>query len=270
MKDINDRGMVVIGCGFMGKALLEGWLKQGVLPAAIHVQDPMPSEWLLQQKGMHLNAPLPKKPAVLVIATKPQILDEVLPPLAHFGGGDTTVVSIVTGASVSRLESLFGATTPIVRAMPNLPATVGAGVTAYVQNDQVNDQLGQMVKELFNAVGMAIELSNEDQMHAVTGISGSGPAYIFAMAEAMTAAGVEMGLTPELSNILAVHTIAGAGSMMQETNIDASNLRLAVTSKGGTTAAALEHLLAPEVGLFELMKKTTNASRNRSIELSKS
>jgi pyrroline-5-carboxylate reductase len=119
-----------------------------------------------------------------------------------------------------------------------------------------------------SAVGTAIELSDESQMHAVTGVSGSGPAYVFAMAEAMTKAGEAMGLPTELASTLAVHTIAGAGAMMRQTGTEAGDLRQAVTSKGGTTAEALKQLLAPNDGLFRLMEKTCKASCARSIELS--
>jgi pyrroline-5-carboxylate reductase len=267
MKNINERGMVVIGCGFMGKAMLEGWLGKGVNPDAIYVQDPAPSDWLQSQTSMHLNQPLPANPAVLVIATKPQVLDQVLPPLSHFGNGETVVVSIATGAPLTYFEANFGSDTPVARAMPNLPAAVGAGVTVFVQNANVSASQRQMVVDLFNAVGVAIELDDESQMHAVTGISGSGPAYIFAMAEAMTQAGETMGLPTKLATTLAVYTVAGAGQMMRETGIDASDLRRAVTSKGGTTAEALKPLLAENTGLFDLMRKASAASRDRSIEL---
>lgn len=267
MKLINERGMVLIGCGFMGKALVEGWLDKGVQPGAIHVQDPTPSDWVQAQAGMHVNEALPANPAVLVIATKPQVLDQVLPPLASFGNGETVVLSIATGAPLAYYEGVFGAQTPVARAMPNLPAAVGAGVTVYARNAQLSDAQAAMVAALFDAVGVAIELADEGQMHAVTGISGSGPAYLFAMAEAMTSAGEAMGLPKDLAAVLAVNTIAGAGAMMQKTGTEAGALRQAVTSKGGTTAEALKHLMDPETGLHPLMKAASRASHDRSIEL---
>lgn len=267
MKAINQRGMVVIGCGFMGKAMLEGWLAAGIDADAIHIQDPMPSEWLLAQGGMHLNQPLPDDPAVLVIATKPQVLNLALPPVAHYGDGDTVVLSIATGAPLAYYEAMFGARTPVARAMPNLPAAVGAGVTVFARNAAVSDAQNAMVTALLDAVGVAIELDDENQMHAVTGISGSGPAYVFAMAEAMTAAGEAMGLPQDLASKLAVHTIQGAGQMMVQPDADAGALRRAVTSKGGTTAEALKHLMDPDTGLFDLMAKASRASHDRSIEL---
>jgi pyrroline-5-carboxylate reductase len=269
VKAINQRGMVLIGCGFMGKALVEGWLASGVESQAIHVQDPTPSDWLLAQTGFHLNQELPANPAVLVIATKPQVLDAVLPPLARFGNGDTVVLTIATGAPLDYYASIFGADTPVVRAMPNLPAAVGAGVTVFACNTNVSEAQNRLVAELFDAVGVGIALDDESQMHAVTGISGSGPAYVFAMAEAMTQAGEAMGLPRTLATTLAVHTISGAGRMLRQTGSDAGDLRRAVTSKGGTTAEALKQLTAPGTGLAELMAKASAASRDRSIELSK-
>lgn len=267
MKTINDKAMIVIGCGFMGKAMLEGWFAQGIAPGAVYVQDPRPSEWLQSQSGLHLNEPLPEDPAVLVIATKPQVLDDVLPALAGFGDGQTTVLSVATGAPISYYEGVFGAQTPVVRAMPNLPAAVGSGVTVFSRNAYVDADKAAMITQLLEAVGQTIELEDEGQMHAVTGISGSGPAYLFAMAEAMRQAGEAMGLPKDLAETLAVHTIAGAGDMMRETGTEPGALRRAVTSKGGTTAEALEYLMAPETGLFDLMGKACKASRDRSIVL---
>lgn len=259
----------MIGCGFMGKAMLEGWLARGVDPAAVYIQDPSPTDWVKAQ-GVHVNGDLPDDPAVLVIATKPQMLDDVLPPLARFGQGQTLVLTVATGAPLAYYEDTLGAGTPVVRAMPNLPAAVGAGVTVYVCNDHVTAEQRALAEKLFTATGTAIALEDEGQMHAVTGISGSGPAYVFAMAEAMTQAGEAMGLPSELARVLAVQTIAGAGQMMRDTGTEAADLRKAVTSKGGTTAEALKHLMAPGTGLFDLMAKAADASRRRSIELGQS
>ncbi len=267
MKAINERGLVLVGCGFMGRALLEGWLAAGVRPEAMHVQDPSPSDWLRGQGGLHLNAALPEDPAVLVIAVKPQLLDQVLPSLARFGGGGTLVVTIVTGYPAARYETALGAGPPVVRAMPNLPSAVGSGVTVYARNGVVDAAQAQLAAELFGAVGTAIELEDEATIHAVTGISGSGPAYVFAMAEAMTRAGEAMGLPPDLAARLALHTIGGAADMMRQTGTPPAELRRAVTSPAGTTAAALRQLTAPGAGLDELMERTAKASRDRSVEL---
>ncbi|MEH6739092.1 MAG: pyrroline-5-carboxylate reductase [Sulfitobacter sp.] len=267
MKQINARGLVMIGCGFMGKALLEGWFARGVQPGAVYVQDPTPSDWVLSQSELHVNEVLPENPAVLLIAIKPQMLGDVLPDLKRFGGGETLVISIVTGAALEVYEMAFGPDTPVVRAMPNLPAAVGAGVSVYACNARVNADQADIAAELFGAVGTAIRLDDEAQIHAVTGISGSGPAYVFAMAEAMTKAGEALGLPSALAATLAVHTIAGAGEMMRKAKAGPAELRKAVTSKGGTTAESLKVLMASDTGLFELMERATRASHNRSSEL---
>ncbi|MEP2530023.1 pyrroline-5-carboxylate reductase [Shimia sp.] len=264
MKQINERGLVMIGCGFMGKALLEGWLARGVDPGAVYVQDPRPSEWVLSQTGLRVNETPPSAPAVVLIAIKPQGLSAALPDLVRFGGGDTLVVSIVTGVALDVYEAALGQGTPVVRVMPNLPAAVGAGVSVYACNAHVSAAQNILAAELFHAVGSAIQLQDEDQIHAVTGISGSGPAYLFAMAEAMTQAGQALGLPDRLARSLAVETIAGAGQMMRDTGTDPAELRQAVTSKGGTTAEALKVLLASGNGLPDLMEQAARASCERS------
>lgn len=259
----------MIGCGFMGQAMLEGWIAKGVKSKSIYVQDPRPSDWIMAQPGLQVNAPMPDNPAVLVIAVKPQMLAQVLPDLSRFGGGETLVVTIVTGYPLASYDAAFGAGTPVVRVMPNLPSAVGAGVSAYACNTHVSDHQQRQTEALLGAVGVAISLADEDQLHAVTGISGSGPAYIFAMAEALAEAGEAMGLPAELAATLALHTITGASQMMRVSDTPPSDLRDAVTSKGGTTAEALKVLMNPDKGLSNLMKKATQASRDRSLELGK-
>ncbi len=269
MKEVNERGLVLVGCGFMGKALLEGWMAKGVRPDAVWVQDPAPSDWLTSQAAIHVNQTPPENPAVLVIATKPQILDQALPGLAPFGGGSTVVISIAAGAPISLFEATFGAETPIVRVMPNLPASIGVGASALFASGATNPDQTALVRTMFEAVGSVVELEEEHLLHAVTGLSGSGPAYVFALAEAMAQAGVEAGLPPELAKILAAQTVSGAGEMLRAPDADAAALRVAVTSKGGTTAAGLVEFMA-EDGIGPLTRKTVDAAKRRSIELSES
>lgn len=267
MQEVNEGGLVLVGCGFMGKALLEGWIAKGVRPGAVWVQDPAPSDWLQSQSDLHINEAPPENPAALVIATKPQILDQVLPGLAPFGGGSTVVVSIAAGAPISLFETTFGAETPIVRVMPNLPASIGVGASALFANEATNPDQTAFVRMMFEAVGSVVELEEEDLLHAVTGLSGSGPAYVFALAEAMAQAGVDAGLPPELAKILAAQTVSGAGAMLRDPDADATSLRVAVTSKGGTTAAGLVEFMAKD-GIAPLTRKTVDAAKRRSIELS--
>jgi pyrroline-5-carboxylate reductase len=269
MKSINTHGLVLIGCGFMGKALLQGWLKCGISATSIHVQDPTPSEWLKSQVGLQLNTPLPETPAAIVLATKPQVLETVLPSLARFGDGQTVFISIAAGASISMFEAHLGAQTPIVRAMPNLPASVGQGMTGLFVNTNASPDNATLVHELFAAVGASIAVDDEDQLHLVTGVSGSGPAYVFAVAEAMAQAGERLGLPPHLAKKLAVQTVVGAGAMLAEPNTNPNELRIAVTSKGGTTAAGLEKLMQTPAGISALIHETVDAARKRSVDLSK-
>lgn len=264
MEKLNANGLVMVGCGFMGQALLQGWFANGLRPDAVTVQDPGPSDWLLAQPGLRINETLPKDPAAIVIATKPQILDVVLPDLAHFGNDKTVVISIAAGAPVCLFEQHFGAETPVIRAMPNLPASVGHGATALYHNAAATDHLA-LAETMFSAVGTCVTVPDEEMMHLVTGLSGSGPAYVFAMAEAMAAAACDLGLPKILATALAHQTVAGAGAMLAQPAADAEALRRSVTSKGGTTAAGLTALV-PDLNL--LMGETIRAASERSVELS--
>ena len=264
MDKLNAAGLVMVGCGFMGQALLEGWLSNGLKAEAVFVQDPAPTEWLKGQSDLRLNEPLPSAPAAIVIATKPQILDKVLPGLAQFGNGTTAVISIAAGAPVRLYERHRGADTPVIRAMPNLPASVGQGATALYGNAAAAEHLA-MANTLFSAVGTCVTLLDEEMMHLVTGLSGSGAAFVFAVVEAMINAAHDLGLPLDLASALAHQTVAGAGAMLAEPKADAEELRRAVTSKGGTTAAGLA-ALTPR--LTPLIRDTVNAARERSLELS--
>lgn len=262
----NARGLVLIGCGFMGQALLEGWLAAGVAPEAVTIQDPTPSDWLSAQSGIRLNADLPDNPAVVVIEAKPQILDARLPSLTQFFGGDTVVISIAAGAPIDLFETHLGSKAPIIRAMPNLPASVGLGATAMFANAASTPSDIALAETLFAAVGLSVQLPQENMLHLVTGLSGSGPAYVFAMAEPMAAAAHDLGLPMDLAKTLALQTVAGAGKMLGAPGADASTLRDAVTSKGGTTAAGLDQLIGTGA-LTNLVSDTINAAQCRSQEL---
>lgn len=268
MELINQNGIVLVGCGFMGQALLSGWLNSGVLPTRVTVLDPSPSDWVRAQHGVRINVDLPKNPAVIVIATKPQILADALPKLAGACGPDTVVVSIAAGAQIALFEETFGANTPILRAMPNLPACVGAGATGIYANRASSPENIALIETLFSAVGTSVTLPDENMLHAVTGLSGSGPAYVFAMAEAMIQAAIDTGLPAELARDLAVQTLVGAGKILAAPDADPKDLRIAVTSKGGTTAAGLDQFLHAPDGIKPLVKRTVDAARRRSIALS--
>ena len=269
LSPIADRGLVLLGCGKMGTALLEGWLAGGVAPASVTVLEPKPSPRLaeLAGVGLRLNAELPPHPAVAVLAVKPQMMGEALPRLAALGNGDTLFVSIAAGTPIRSFEAALGARTPIVRAMPNTPAAVGRGITALVANAHAGAGARDLAEALMRAVGQTVRLDDEAQMDAVTAVSGSGPAYVFLMIEALAAAGEAEGLSPELALALARATVAGAGALAESNDRAPTALRVDVTSPGGTTAAALAVLMEEETGLPALVRRGVAAAAARSREL---
>lgn len=263
--DLNARGLVLVGCGRMGGALLDGWLKNGLAAAAVHVLDPHPRAEL-SGLGISLNREVPADPAVLVIAVKPQMMADVLPKLAV--GTDTLVVSVAAGVTIAAYEAAFPAS-PVVRAMPNTPAAIGQGITAIIGNAKAGPARMDLAEALMAAVGRVVRLQDESQMDAVTALSGSGPAYVFHMIEAMAAAGEAEGLSPALSLALARATVAGAGALAVSADEDPATLRENVTSPGGTTAAGLRALMDAETGLPPLMRRTVSAAAARGRELGK-
>lgn len=263
LDEIGARGLVLLGCGKMGSAMLAGWLERGLPPAAVHVIDPAPSDWL-KASGVALAGDLPPDPAVLLVAVKPQMMAEALPRVAPLGGGRTLVVSVAAGTPLARFEDAFGPGTPVVRAMPNTPAAVGQGITALAANDAAGAEGLATAEALLSAVGRVVRLADEAQMDAVTGVSGSGPAYVFHMVEALAAAGEAEGLAPDLAMALARQTVAGAGALLAGSEESVAQLRVNVTSPQGTTAAGLDVLMEE---LPELMRRTVAAAAARSREL---
>ncbi|SMO32604.1 pyrroline-5-carboxylate reductase [Paracoccus laeviglucosivorans] len=262
---LNARGLVLIGCGRMGGALLDGWLKNGLNARAVHVVDPNPRPEL-SDLGVSVNGALPEDPAVLVIAVKPQMMADVLPRLSV--GADTLVISVAAGVTLAAYQAAFPAA-PIVRSMPNTPAAIGQGITAIIGNDKAGEPQLALAQALLSAVGRVVRLEAEEQMDAVTALSGSGPAYVFHMIEAMAAAGEAEGLSPALALELARVTVAGAGALAVSADEDPAKLRENVTSPGGTTAAGLRQLMDVDVGLPPLMRRTIAAAAERGRELGK-
>ena len=265
-KSIEQNGLVLLGCGKMGSAMLQGWLDQGLPKTSVWVLDPYPSDWL-KATGVHINTDLPDRPAVVLVAVKPQMMGDALPTLAAKGNGDTLFVSVAAGTPIAQFEAALGDKTPIVRAMPNTPAAVGKGITAIIGNAHVSAEALDMAETLLAAVGQVVRLDNEEQIDAVTGVSGSGPAYVFHMIETMAAAGEAQGLSPELSLQLAKATVAGAGVLAEEADDNPSQLRVNVTSPNGTTQAALEVLMDQDNGFPALLKRAVSAAVERSKEL---
>ena len=263
---IEERGMVLLGCGKMGSAMLAGWLSGGLSPRAVWVLDPQPSDWV-RGTGVHVNDGLPDAPALALIAVKPQMMGDALPSMRALGGGNTVFLSVAAGTPIVTFEGAFGSDSPIIRAMPNTPAAVGRGITAMVGNAQATaDHMG-MAEALLSAVGQVVRLDDENQMDAVTALSGSGPAYVFHLIETLAAAGEAEGLPPDLALTLARATVGGAGQLAEDADEDPGQLRVNVTSPNGTTQAALEVLMDEDHGFPALLRRAVRAAADRSREL---
>ncbi|MDF2231321.1 pyrroline-5-carboxylate reductase [Albimonas sp. CAU 1670] len=263
------RGVTLLGCGKMGGAMLEGWLASGLPPASVTVIDPNPSDRLkaLAGEGLKLNPESLGEADVCILAVKPQMMGEAAPKVAGLAAGGALYVSIAAGTPISAFEKLFGEDAAIVRAMPNTPAAVGRGITALIGNAKVSEAQMAAAETLLAAVGETVRLEDESQMDAVTALSGSGPAYVFHLIEAMEAAGVAAGLPQELAARLARVTVQGAGELARLSPESPAQLRVNVTSPGGTTAAALSVLMAEGEGLTELATRAVAAAAARSREL---
>lgn len=265
---IAQKGLVLLGCGKMGSAMLAGWLADGLPAQSVWVIDPAPSDWVRAQ-GVHLNAQLPQDPAIVLVAVKPQMMGAALPVLREMGNGTTLFVSIAAGTPIATFADVLGNQTPIVRAMPNTPAAIGQGITALVGNTRTTAAQMDLAEDMLSAVGETVRLSDEAQMDAVTALSGSGPAYVFHLIETMAAAGVTQGLPAALAVKLATATVAGAGALAQQSEEGPDQLRINVTSPNGTTQAALEVLMNTDDGFPALLNRAVTAAAARSKELSR-
>lgn len=269
---LSDIGsLVLVGAGKMGGAMLHGWLKKGMNPKAVAIVDPhIGSEafsMLIEYSvAHHKDAAEITDPAdIVVLAVKPQQMGEALPALKGVIGPSTLVVSIAAGTTLANLSAVLG-DGPIVRVMPNTPAQVGQGMSVAVGNGAVTEAHRRVVTNLLNAVGKTGWIGDEALIDAVTALSGSGPAYVFLLVEAMAAAGEKAGLTRELAMLLARQTVVGAGALLGGVPTDAATLRKNVTSPGGTTAAALAVLMGDQ-GWQPLIDEAIAAAARRSREL---
>ena len=266
--DVAQNGLVLLGCGKMGSAMLQGWLAGGLPASSVWVLEPQPSDWLIAT-SVHLNQGLPAAPAIVLIAVKPQMMTAALPGLAALGNGKTLFLSIAAGTTIAYYESVLGAQTPIIRAMPNTPAAVGRGISAIIGNAQATEADMALAEALLSAVGQVVRLDGEHQMDAVTAVSGSGPAYVFHLIEALAAAGEAEGLSAALAMQLARATVTGAGELAHLAPESAAQLRINVTSPAGTTAAALAVLMDPDTGFAPLLRRAVKAAADRGRELGK-
>jgi pyrroline-5-carboxylate reductase len=263
------KGLIVLaGAGKMGSAMLAGWLARGLDASNVVVIEPQPSEEVgaLTAKGIRLNPPGDVNAATLVIALKPQIFREAGPMLKRFSGPSTLAVSIMAGTPLAAISGVCGGS--VVRAMPNTPAAIGRGITVAVAATNVSAGQRAVADALLRATGSVEWIDDESLMDAVTAVSGSGPAYIFLLAEELARAGVEAGLPQQLAAKLARETVAGSGELLHRSDLTAATLRQNVTSPGGTTAAALEVLMGPN-GLQSLLTRAVAAATRRSKELAK-
>ncbi|MFV0335498.1 MAG: pyrroline-5-carboxylate reductase [Tropicimonas sp.] len=248
--------------------MLQGLLDSGFPPERVTVLDPHPSDWHTGL-GIRRTAELPADKAIVLVAVKPQMMTEALPRLAPLGNGGTLFLTVAAGTALSFYEWTLGAQTPVIRAMPNTPAAVGRGITAIVGNATASAADMDLAEHFLSAVGQVVRLDSEEQMDAVTALSGSGPAYVFHLVEAMAQAGIAQGLPEDLAMDLARATVAGAGELLHRSEESAAQLRINVTSPKGTTEAALNQLMRAEDGLPAVMKRAVAAATERSRELGK-
>ena len=267
-----DGPLVLAGAGNMGGAMLAGWLARGLSPDQILVQDPGPPPAvaaMLAKAGIEPQstfASVSPPPAVILTAVKPQEMDKVFPSLARLAGPRTVVLSIAAGRTIAGFEKHLAAGIGVVRAMPNTPAAVGRGITVCCPNGHVTAAQRKTCTALLAAIGEVAWVDDEALIDPVTAVSGSGPAYVFYLVEAMAAAGVKAGLPAGLAMQLARRTVAGSGELLHRSDLPAEQLRRNVTSPNGTTHAALQVLMAAD-GLQPVMDKAIAAASRRSKEL---
>ncbi len=264
-----DGTLVLVGAGKMGGAMLEGWHRLGLSFDNVVALEPEPSPEIitLGARGLRINPSLDTISATaIVLAVKPQVAPDALRPLAPMIAQDTVIVSIMAGRTLAFLEKQLPAGAAVVRAMPNTPAAIGRGITVAVPNARIGAEQRTLADKLLRATGAVEWIADETLMDAVTAVSGSGPAYVFLLAESLARAGTAAGLPADLAARLARATVAGSGELMARSPLDPATLRKNVTSPGGTTAAALDVLMAKD-GLDPVMEKAIAAATRRSREL---
>jgi pyrroline-5-carboxylate reductase len=261
--------LILVGCGHMGSALLQGLLKAPDVFQSITIVEP---QALSVPKGVHHvqrveQLPQDHKTTCILFAIKPQLFAETLPHYQRFMAQNPLVISIAAGKTLSEMGALLSYNGAMVRAMPNMPVAVGRGVIAAVSNGMLSDTQQKLCQNLFNTVGSMAMVREEKHMDAVTAVSGSGPAYLFLFLEALQQAAISVGLPADFAKYLAVETVAGSLAMVQETGSPMATLRQQVTSPKGTTAAALDVLMREEGGLVALLQEAVQVAHKRAGEL---
>ncbi|SDR34326.1 pyrroline-5-carboxylate reductase [Pseudovibrio sp. Tun.PSC04-5.I4] len=271
MKLTNERPLVLIGAGKMGGAMLAGWMKQGVAADCVVVVDPNPLTEMVDlfrahSINWHKTVPEGVVAGVLMLAIKPQMMEAVLPALTSLADDRSVILSVAAGTTIARFKDNFGADQPVVRVIPNTPSQVGRGVTAGYATAELTQDQRDLVSSLLESIGVFLWVDTEEQIDFATAVSGSGPAYVFHLVEAMSEAGKRLGLAPELAEALARGTVSGAGELLYQSPEDAAVLRKNVTSPGGTTAAALSVLMGDDA-LADLMSEAVAKAAHRATEL---
>jgi pyrroline-5-carboxylate reductase len=268
MTETNIPPILLVGCGRMGSAMLAGWRERGLAPSV--AVDPAPGA--LAQSGPDLQvvaepAAIPSgfTPEAVVFAVKPQNAAMTLPDYAGYGGL-SVFLSIMAGRTIGGIRAMVGTDAAIVRAMPNTPAAVRQGVTVACPGPAVAPAQRDLCESLLQAIGAVAWVENEDLLDPVTAVSGSGPAYVFLLAELLERAALEQGIPADLARLLARRTVSGSGALLAASSEDAADLRKAVTSPGGTTEQALRVLMAADAWPHALSRAVDAATR-RSREL---
>jgi pyrroline-5-carboxylate reductase len=259
-----ENPLLLVGAGNMGRAMLSGWLAAGLNPAAIHIVDVAGGE--ISGIKVHGEMPQQLNPRVIVLAVKPQIIDALLPALMPVVHENTLVISIIAGKTIALFQNALGGHSAIIRAMPNLPAIIGKGITAFYGDADISTADIEFTTTLLRSVGSVVQLEKESQINAVTALSGSGPAYVFYFIECLISAGEQLGLSSDIARHLALETLIGAGALAAQPETDIGLLRQNVTSPGGTTQAALDVLMGAD-GLAALMRHALEAAAKRAKEL---
>ena len=263
--------LVLVGAGKMGGAMLEGWLASGADPKKIVALDPFASDEmkaLLAKHGVALNPAIASvtNAEVVLVAVKPQMMDEVLPTIVGLGTSNPLILSVAAGKTIATFERFFGKSAAVIRTIPNTPAAIGRGITAMCANPNVSPAQLQLATNLLGAIGEVVTVDREDLIDCVTAVSGSGPAYVFYMTECLANAAEKIGIPPALAMQLARATVAGSAELMRVSGTDAATLRKNVTSPNGTTHAALQVFMASD-GMMPLFEKAVKAAADRSKEL---
>lgn len=271
--------ILLLGCGKMGTAMLSGWLADvSVNNRRFTIIDPQfagaeaaTTHPLAASEGVRFLADADElatdyAPLLVILAVKPQMMQQALAPLAGRFGGETVWLSIAAGLSISWFQAELGQAARVIRSMPNTPAAIGRGITALYPSPGVPEEMMLVAERMMQAVGAVVRLQDEAQIDAVTAISGSGPAYVFLLREVLAEAAGDLGLEPVLASALAEATLTGAAALLEASEEDAATLRRNVTSPGGTTQAALQVLMDDD-GLAALLRRATRAARDRAVEL---